>query len=104
MPVSCSFFPRIVSILLPIVLFFTFFMEINRSRLSCFRHILLILCMKTVSSEPLVHVVGNSIWSIPPSNDFYIDWSSNRSFFVGDNLGELNFFQWTKPSDSLLFL
>ncbi|KAJ8465103.1 hypothetical protein OPV22_027655 [Ensete ventricosum] len=32
------------------------------------------------------HLVGDSIWSIPPSNEFYSDWASNRSFAVGDDL------------------
>ncbi|KAL5217103.1 hypothetical protein ABZP36_017787 [Zizania latifolia] len=34
------------------------------------------------------HVVGGSIWSIPPSSDLYSAWASNRTFLVGDNLGE----------------
>ncbi|CAL9137836.1 unnamed protein product [Musa acuminata var. zebrina] len=33
------------------------------------------------------HLVGDSIWSIPPSNEFYSNWASNRSFAVGDDLG-----------------
>ncbi|CAL9080212.1 Plastocyanin-like domain [Musa troglodytarum] len=32
------------------------------------------------------HLVGDSIWSIPPSNEFYSNWASNRSFAVGDDL------------------
>ncbi|XP_008801679.3 umecyanin-like [Phoenix dactylifera] len=32
------------------------------------------------------HIVGDSIWTIPPSNDFYSNWSQNKSFNVGDSL------------------
>ncbi|XP_020243259.1 umecyanin-like [Asparagus officinalis] len=32
------------------------------------------------------HIVGNSVWSIPPSNDFYSNWSDNKTFYVGDTL------------------
>ncbi|KAH0448934.1 hypothetical protein IEQ34_022734 [Dendrobium chrysotoxum] len=46
----------------------------------------LVIFMKMVSSQSHNHLVGGSIWSIPVSNDFYITWSSNQSFFVGDNL------------------
>jgi hypothetical protein len=34
------------------------------------------------------HVIGDSIWSIPTSNDHYRVWASNRTFFAGDNLGK----------------
>ncbi|KAK1645595.1 hypothetical protein QYE76_063400 [Lolium multiflorum] len=32
------------------------------------------------------HVIGDSIWSIPTSNDHYRLWASNRTFYAGDNL------------------
>ncbi|GER54971.1 early nodulin-like protein 1 [Striga asiatica] len=32
------------------------------------------------------HVVGDSIWSIPPTHDFYSNWSTSYSFHVGDTL------------------
>uniref|UniRef100_A0ACD5W9B2 Uncharacterized protein n=1 Tax=Avena sativa TaxID=4498 RepID=A0ACD5W9B2_AVESA len=32
------------------------------------------------------HVIGDSIWSIPTSNDHYRVWASNRTFYVDDNL------------------
>ncbi|GFP88838.1 mavicyanin [Phtheirospermum japonicum] len=32
------------------------------------------------------HIVGDSIWSIPPTNDFYTNWSSSYSFHIGDTL------------------
>jgi hypothetical protein len=34
------------------------------------------------------HVVGDSVWCIPPSADLYSAWAANRTFVVGDNLGE----------------
>ncbi|KAL3637889.1 hypothetical protein CASFOL_018337 [Castilleja foliolosa] len=32
------------------------------------------------------HIVGDSIWSIPPTYDFYGNWSSSYSFHIGDTL------------------
>ncbi|KAL8051520.1 hypothetical protein ABFS82_06G151200 [Erythranthe guttata] len=32
------------------------------------------------------HIVGDSIWSIPPTNHFYTNWSSSYSFHTGDSL------------------
>ena len=57
------------------------------------------------------HLVGDSIWSIPPSNEFYSNWASNRSFAVGDDLGNLNFhslesftcFRYKRSSPSSVF-
>ncbi|KAI3470662.1 hypothetical protein Pfo_027325 [Paulownia fortunei] len=37
-------------------------------------------------SYGLQHIVGDSIWSIPPTNDFYTNWSSSYSFQIGDTL------------------
>jgi hypothetical protein len=34
------------------------------------------------------HVVGGSIWSIPPRPGLYRAWADNRTFVAGDNLGE----------------
>lgn len=39
-----------------------------------------------VSCSASDHIVGNSIWSIPPSDDFYTNWSNNITFLVGDFL------------------
>ncbi|CAI0449288.1 unnamed protein product [Linum tenue] len=32
------------------------------------------------------YTVGDSIWSIPPTSDFYSRWSSAHAFYVGDSL------------------
>nr|GEV17722.1 hypothetical protein [Tanacetum cinerariifolium] len=32
------------------------------------------------------HIVGDSIWSIPPTKTFYEDWASTRDFHVDDEL------------------
>ncbi|CAL1406514.1 unnamed protein product [Linum trigynum] len=32
------------------------------------------------------YTVGDSIWSIPPTSDFYSHWSSAHAFYVGDSL------------------
>nr|XP_010907480.1 umecyanin-like [Elaeis guineensis] len=40
----------------------------------------------TGSSLATVHIVGDSIWTIPLNNDFYSNWSQNKSFNVGDSL------------------
>ncbi|KAI0488987.1 hypothetical protein KFK09_028828 [Dendrobium nobile] len=58
----------------------------SRSRLIISSLQVLVIFMKMVSSQSHNHLVGGSIWSIPVSNDYYITWSSNQSFFVGDNL------------------
>ncbi|PKA46189.1 Umecyanin [Apostasia shenzhenica] len=47
---------------------------------------LLIISPAIPSSFGHNHVVGDSIWSIPPSTDFYLIWSRNRSFTAGDSL------------------
>lgn len=36
------------------------------------------------------HIVGESIWSIPLSQDFYKNWSSSHTFRVGDSLGNFH--------------
>ncbi|GJN23917.1 hypothetical protein PR202_gb11609 [Eleusine coracana subsp. coracana] len=43
----------------------------------------------TVAPPPALaadHVVGDSVWCIPPSADLYSAWAANRTFVVGDNL------------------
>ncbi|XP_073120887.1 mavicyanin-like [Henckelia pumila] len=45
----------------------------------------LLLVLKD-GSYSLQHMVGDSIWSIPPANDFYANWSSSHSFHIGDTL------------------
>ncbi|KAJ1294381.1 hypothetical protein BS78_01G142200 [Paspalum vaginatum] len=32
------------------------------------------------------HVVGGSVWCIPPSAGLYSAWAANTTFFVGDHL------------------
>ncbi|CAJ1975538.1 unnamed protein product [Sphenostylis stenocarpa] len=42
-------------------------------------------------SEAADYTVGDSFgWNVPTNESFYIDWASNKTFFVGDNL----FFNW----------
>lgn len=43
--------------------------------------------LSIVACSASEHAVGNSLWSIPPSNDYYSNWSINRTFLVGDSLG-----------------
>ncbi|KAK9061368.1 hypothetical protein SSX86_018549 [Deinandra increscens subsp. villosa] len=45
-----------------------------------------ILVLFTVPAIGVKHTVGDSIWSIPPTTDFYTKWSSSRSFHPGDIL------------------
>ncbi|KAL8193091.1 hypothetical protein R6Q57_026995 [Mikania cordata] len=40
----------------------------------------------TLTANGVTHIVGDSIWSIPPTNDFYQKWSSSRAFHPGDIL------------------
>ncbi|KAJ4971004.1 hypothetical protein NE237_004103 [Protea cynaroides] len=37
-------------------------------------------------ADGLQHRVGDSIWSIPLTEDFYTNWSSTQSFQIGDTL------------------
>ncbi|CAN0915097.1 unnamed protein product [Linum grandiflorum] len=32
------------------------------------------------------YTIGDSIWTIPPTSDFYSSWSASHSFYVGDSL------------------
>ncbi|KZV55260.1 cucumber peeling cupredoxin-like [Dorcoceras hygrometricum] len=45
-----------------------------------------LLVLMDDTSYGLQHIVGDSIWSIPPANAFYTNWSSSHSFHVGDTL------------------
>ncbi|KAK6137746.1 hypothetical protein DH2020_028498 [Rehmannia glutinosa] len=47
---------------------------------------LILLLELSSGSYGLQHIVGDSIWSIPPTNDFYTNWSSSNSFHIGDTL------------------
>ncbi|KAI3793561.1 hypothetical protein L1987_36180 [Smallanthus sonchifolius] len=40
----------------------------------------------TAAVNGVTHTVGDSIWSIPPTIDFYDKWSSSRTFYTGDFL------------------
>ncbi|KVI09637.1 mavicyanin-like [Cynara cardunculus var. scolymus] len=46
----------------------------------------LILVLFTAVVGGKKHIVGGSIWSIPPSKNFYNNWSSSQSFHPGDIL------------------
>ncbi|XP_073051740.1 mavicyanin-like [Primulina eburnea] len=46
----------------------------------------LLLLVLMDGSYSLQHIVGDSIWSIPPTNGFYTNWSSCQSFHIGDKL------------------
>lgn len=42
------------------------------------------------ATEAREYEVGDSFgWNIPPNQNFYSDWASSKSFFVGDSLGKL---------------
>ncbi|KAG6466915.1 umecyanin-like [Zingiber officinale] len=43
-------------------------------------------CLFAAAAASVPHLVGDSIWSIPTSDDFYTRWAENRSFSVGDSL------------------
>ncbi|XP_057789256.1 mavicyanin-like [Salvia miltiorrhiza] len=47
---------------------------------------MLIAALLLWSSEALQHRVGDSIWSIPPTINFYKNWSSSYTFHTGDSL------------------
>ncbi|KAH8497537.1 hypothetical protein H0E87_019995 [Populus deltoides] len=38
------------------------------------------------ATSGLRYTVGGSVWSIPPHPDFYYNWSSSRTFYIGDVL------------------
>ncbi|KAJ9540071.1 hypothetical protein OSB04_026577 [Centaurea solstitialis] len=48
--------------------------------------VVVILTLLTAAVSGKKHIVGGSIWSIPPSNNFYNNWSSAQSFHPGDLL------------------
>ncbi|XP_020206021.1 umecyanin [Cajanus cajan] len=44
------------------------------------------------ATEATDYIVGDSFgWNVPTNESFYIDWASNKRFFVGDTL----FFNWS---------
>ncbi|OEL36220.1 hypothetical protein BAE44_0002765 [Dichanthelium oligosanthes] len=50
---------------------------------------LLAACLLAAPWRPALaadHVVGGSVWCIPPSAGLYRAWADNRTFFIGDNL------------------
>ncbi|CAH1438200.1 unnamed protein product [Lactuca virosa] len=47
---------------------------------------LIIILLFTASAGGGKHIVGGSIWSIPPSVHFYNNWSTSQTFFPGDVL------------------
>ncbi|CAK7325177.1 unnamed protein product [Dovyalis caffra] len=38
------------------------------------------------ATSGLRYTVGDSVWSIPPQPDFYANWSSSHTFYIGDVL------------------
>ncbi|XP_011024140.1 PREDICTED: chemocyanin-like [Populus euphratica] len=38
------------------------------------------------ATSGLRYTVGGSVWSIPPHPDFYYNWSSSHTFYIGDVL------------------
>ncbi|KAM3282693.1 mavicyanin-like isoform X1 [Capsicum chacoense] len=48
--------------------------------------LLLLLVILHHQSYAIEHLVGDSIWTIPPTNNFYTNWSSHQIFFPGDTL------------------
>ncbi|XP_060183588.1 mavicyanin-like [Lycium barbarum] len=55
----------------------------NHHILVTFALLLLILHQQSFATQ---HLVGDSIWTIPPTNNFYTNWSSSQVFFPGDTL------------------
>ncbi|KAL7612490.1 hypothetical protein Lser_V15G08302 [Lactuca serriola] len=47
---------------------------------------LIIILLFTASAGGVKHIVGGSIWSIPPSVHFYNNWSTSQTFVPGDVL------------------
>ncbi|KAJ0982623.1 hypothetical protein J5N97_010878 [Dioscorea zingiberensis] len=66
-----------------------FHQTLSTESMNC-KWLLLFLLLVLHASSSIVqatdHIVGDSLWTIPPSNKFYSNWSSNKSFSVGDNL------------------
>ncbi|KAL2526060.1 Blue copper protein [Abeliophyllum distichum] len=61
---------------------------------------LLVVAVVTLlgSSFGLQYIVGDSIWSIPPTNHFYTNWSSSYTFRTGDTL----YFDFDSPFYNLI--
>ncbi|CAI9273209.1 unnamed protein product [Lactuca saligna] len=47
---------------------------------------LIIILLFTASAGGVKHIVGGSVWSIPPSVHFYNNWSTSQTFVPGDVL------------------
>lgn len=59
---------------------------------------LLLIIILHHESYAMQHLVGDSIWTIPPTNNFYTNWSSSQVFFPGDTLcTSLNFLLYLRP-------
>ena len=50
------------------------------------QNILIVLVFFTAHASGVTHIVGDSIWSVPPTKTFYEDWASTRDFHVDDEL------------------
>ncbi|CAN4126367.1 unnamed protein product [Withania somnifera] len=48
--------------------------------------LLLFLVILHHQSYAMQHLVGDSIWTIPPTNNFYTNWSTSQVFLPGDTL------------------
>uniref|UniRef100_A0A0E0KGV6 Phytocyanin domain-containing protein n=1 Tax=Oryza punctata TaxID=4537 RepID=A0A0E0KGV6_ORYPU len=53
---------------------------------ACLRLVVFLVAVAPPHVLAADHVVGGSIWSIPPRADLYSAWASNRTFVAGDNL------------------
>nr|XP_016507735.1 PREDICTED: mavicyanin-like [Nicotiana tabacum] len=49
-------------------------------------HYLITFALLLHQSYAMQYIVGDSIWTIPPMNNFYTNWSSSQVFFPGDTL------------------
>nr|GEV24119.1 cucumber peeling cupredoxin-like [Tanacetum cinerariifolium] len=47
---------------------------------------LMVVLYTTTSVSGVTHIVGDSIWSLPPTKTFYDDWAATRDFHIDDQL------------------
>ncbi|KAH7661667.1 Cupredoxins domain-containing protein, partial [Dioscorea alata] len=50
------------------------------------KFLLILLILQKFNAQATNHIVGDSLWTIPISNNFYSIWSNNKTFSIGDNL------------------
>ncbi|KAG5575046.1 hypothetical protein H5410_055180 [Solanum commersonii] len=61
-------------------------MEMQNHRNFLVKFAVLLIIILHHESYAMQHLVGDSIWTIPPTNNFYTNWSSSQVFFPGDTL------------------